>query len=140
MKKITLLFLLISILSCKKKESKEVVIIESKRGNQSEMAALMLKMYDKSLENKQLVLEGKEPKEFPQEFLNIHTAQLTDAAVRNSQFNAFSDFYLDSFKKVFETSKDSLIVRHNNAVNSCITCHKTTCIGPIPKIKKLLIK
>ena len=140
MRKIGLLFLVLSIFSCKKKESKEVIIIESKRVNQSEMATLMLKMYDKSLENKQLVLEGKQPKEFPEEFINIHTAQLTDASVRSSQFNAFSDFYLHSFKKVFETSKDSLVAAHNNAVNSCIACHETTCIGPIPRIKKLLIK
>ena len=140
MKIITLLFLLISILSCKKNELKEVVIIESKRVNQSEMSALMLKMYDKSLENKQLVLEGKKPKEFPREFLNIHTAQLTDSSNRNPTFNAFSDFYLKSFQRVFTTSKDSLVLKHNNVVNSCIACHKTTSVGPIPRIKKLLIK
>ena len=42
--------------------------------------------------------------------------------------------------KVFETSKDSLVSKHNNAINSCIACHETTCVGPIPRIKKLLIK
>jgi hypothetical protein len=140
MKKVTVLFLLISMFSCKKEDLKEVVIIEAKRASQSEMAALMLKMYDKNLENKTLILDGKIPGNFPKEFLNIYTAQLTDSSDRTPAFNLFSGFYLKSFQKVFKTSKDSLILKHNNAVNSCIACHKTTCIGPIPKIKKLLIK
>ncbi|KGL58935.1 hypothetical protein [Polaribacter sp. Hel1_85] len=140
MKKICIVFLLTSIFSCKKSETKEVVIIESKTVKQSEMAALMLKMYDKNLENKKLVLKGETPKDFPDEFLNIHTAQLTDPSNRNSQFNAFSDFYLYSFQKVFNAPKDSLVLKHNDAVNSCISCHETTCVGPIPRIKKLLIK
>ena len=140
MRKLAFVFLLISIFSCKKEAPKKIIIVESKRVNQSEMAALMLKMYDKNLENKTLVLEGKAPKDFPKEFLNIHTAQLTDSSNRTPAFNAFSNFYLKSFQKVFTTSKDSLVSKHNNAVNSCIACHETTCIGPIPRIKKLLIK
>ena len=140
MKKTAILFLLISVFSCKKEQPKEIVIVESKKVKQSEMAALMLKMYDKNLENKMLILEGKQPKDFPKEFLNIHTAQLTDPSDKKPSFNAFSDFYLNSFKKVYETSKDSLVFRHNNAINSCIACHETTCVGPIPRIKKLLIK
>ncbi|MCG1036028.1 hypothetical protein [Polaribacter sargassicola] len=140
MQKIIVFFLLIAVFSCKKETPKKIIIIESKKPKQSEMAALMLKMYAKNLENKQLILQGEKPNEFPAEFLNIHTAQLTDPSNRNPTFNTFSDFYLNSFKKVFNTSKDSLIINHNNAINSCIVCHQTTCVGPIPKIKKLLIK
>ena len=140
MKKLAILFLLISVFSCKKETPKEIIIVEGKKIKQSEMAALMNKMYDKNLENKMLVLEGKSPKDFPKEFLNIHTAQLTNPSDRKATFGTFSDFYLKSFQKVYETSKDSLVYRHNNAINSCITCHETTCVGPIPRIKKLLIK
>jgi len=140
MQKIIVFFLLIVAFSCKKETPQKIIIIESKKAKQSEMAALMLKMYAKNLENKQLILKGEKPNKFPEEFLNIHTAQLTDPSNRNPNFNTFSDFYLNSFKKVFNTSKDSLITSHNNAINSCIVCHQTTCIGPIPKIKKLLIK
>ena len=140
MRKIALLFLLISIFSCKKETPQKIIIVEGKREGQSEMATLMLKMYDENLKNKTLVLEGKVPKDFPEEFLNIHNAQLTDPSNRSPAFKMFSDFYLKSFQKVYKTSKDSLVLKHNNAVNSCIACHETTCIGPIPKIKKLLIK
>ena len=140
MKNVLYLCLLFAVFSCNKNEKKEVVIIENKVVKQSEMAALMLKMYDKGLENKKLVIEGKTPENFPEEFLNIHTAKLTDPSDRTKNFKTFSDFYLNSFKEIYNTSKDSLVVNHNNAINSCIACHETTCVGPIPRIKKLLIK
>ena len=140
MKNVLYLCLLFAVFSCNKNEKKEVVIIENKVVKQSEMAALMLKMYDKGLENKKLVIEGKTPENFPEEFLNIHTAKLTDPSDRTKNFKTFSDFYLNSFKEIYNTSKDSLVINHNNAINSCIACHETTCVGPIPRIKKLLIK
>ncbi len=140
MKKILFIFLLITVFSCKKNETKEVVIIENKVVKQSEMAALMLKMYDKGLENKKLVIKGETPENFPDEFLKIHSAQLTDPSDRTKNFKTFSDFYLNSFREIYNTSKDSLVINHNNAINSCIACHETTCVGPIPRIKKLLIK
>ena len=104
------------------------------------MAALMLWMYDVNAANKQLILEGKSPKHFPKDFLKIHTAQLTDSTDRTLSFKAFSDYYIRNMKAVFESSQESLTRRHNTVINSCISCHQTICIGPIPKIKKLLIK
>lgn len=126
--------------SCKKEQPKNIVITESKQYKQSEMAALMLQMYAVNLENKKLILEGKKPNNFPEEFLDIHKATLTDPSDRDIAFTAFSDYYLKSFKDVFNAPLDSLAAKHNVAINSCISCHKTTCIGPIPKIKKLLIQ
>ncbi len=141
MKKHSLCFLLLLLaLSCSQKKEGKIVITENKEYKQSEMAALMLTMYEANLENKKLILEGKSPEKFNQEFLNIHTAKLTDSTDRNAAFKGFSDFYLKNYKMVFEAPKDSLKFSHNNTINSCIACHKTTCIGPIPKIKKLLIK
>ena len=140
MRKLVFVISLLVVFGCSSKKGEKTDVTPNyKMYKQSEMAALMLQMYAKNADNKRLVLEGKTPEDFPEEFLKIHTAQLTDPSDRNANFNAFSDFYLTSFKQVFETSKDSLIIKHNNTINSCIACHKTTCIGPIPKIKKLLI-
>lgn len=141
MKKLLLLFSILLFVGCNAKKEQKVEI--TPKGNfykQSEMAALMLLMYQKNAENKQLILDGKQPKEFPKEFLKIHTAQLTDSTNRTLEFKTFSDFYLKNMKQVFEPTKESLINKHNNTINSCITCHQTTCVGPIPKIKKLLIQ
>ncbi|MCI2228949.1 hypothetical protein MC378_07200 [Polaribacter sp. MSW13] len=131
--------LLLLFLGCSSKKEKEVIITTNNTYKQSEMAALMLQMYAANLENKKLILEGKTPADFPDEFLNIHTAKLTDASDRNASFNSFSEYYLKTLAQVY-TAKDSLKLKHNNAINSCIACHQTTCLGPIPKIKKLLIK
>ncbi|UAM97091.1 hypothetical protein K8354_12265 [Polaribacter litorisediminis] len=139
MKSLFYIFLLVLLVACSSKKETEVQIKKSNLYKQSEMAALMLQMYDANLENKQLILEGKTPVNFSKKFANIHTATLTDPADRDASFQAFSEFYLDSYQQVFRSSKDSLVLKHNNTINSCIACHKTTCIGPIPKIKKLLI-
>lgn len=140
MRKILFVVSLFFVFGCVSKKEEKADAPKYKMYKQSEMAALMLQMYEKSADNKRLVLEGKTPEDFPEEFLKIHTAQLTDPSDRTPNFKTFSDFYLTSFQKVFETSKDSLVASHNNAINSCIACHKTTCVGPIPKIKKLLIQ
>lgn len=143
MKKICYVILSCFFISCNPVEKKQENII-IKKGDafykQSEMAALMLLMYEKNAENKKIILEGKQPKEFPKEFLKIHTAKLTDSTDRKIEFKAYSDFYIENLKKVFEPSKESLKTKHNNVINSCVTCHQTTCIGPIQKIKKLLIR
>jgi hypothetical protein len=133
------ILLLVFIIACSSKKEAEVNAKKSNLFKQSEMAALMLHMYDANLENKQLILEGKTPVKFSKEFAKIHTATLTDPTDKDASFQVFSEFYLDSYQQVYRSSKDSLVLKHNNSINSCIACHKTTCIGPIPKIKKLLI-
>lgn len=140
MKILSYTFLLFFLFSCSAKKEKEVIITKNNTYKQSEMAALMLKMYDVNLNNKKQILEGKSPKGFPKEFLAIHTAKLTDSTDRNAAFKSFSKYYLDTFEQVYSTSEDSLIIKHNNTINSCINCHQTTCVGPIPKIKKLMIQ
>lgn len=141
MKKVIAVFLLVIVVGCvSKNEAKPTIIIEKNDFyKQSEMAALMLLMYEVNEENKKLILEGKQPKDFPPEFLNIHSAQLTNPSDRTGSFEDFSNLYLVNMRNVFEPSQESLKAKHNTAINSCIACHQTTCIGPIPKIKKLLI-
>lgn len=139
MKNIFLILLLLFVFGCSSKKEKEVIITKGEVSKQSEMAALMLQMYALNLENKKLILEGKTPNDFPEEFLNIHTAELTDPTARSAFFKGASDVYIKTFDQVFTTT-DSLLAKHNNTINSCIACHQTACVGPLPKIKKLLIK
>jgi len=140
MKRVVFIVSLFLLIGCNPKKEQKVEI--TPKGNfykQSEMAALMLLMYETNAQNKQLILEGKQPKELPEEFLKIHIAQLTDSTDRTADFKTFSDFYLQNMKQVFEPTQESLVNKHNITINSCIACHQTTCLGPIPKIKKLLI-
>lgn len=128
----------LALFSCKEKkeEQKEELIMYQS----SEMAALMNAMYEGNMTIKNKILEGESIGDFPETYLNIHSAVLTDPADRNISFEAFSKRYIQNMQQVYSGSKDSLKQNFNQAVNSCIACHKTTCKGPIPRIKKLLIK
>ena len=107
----------------------------------SEMANLMNEMYDYNLQLKQDIIDGQIPTEFPETFLNIHTAQLSDFKSRNETFKSLSVLYIQAEKEVFNpNSEEPIATRFNTAVGVCISCHTTECTGPIPHIKKLIIK
>jgi len=138
-KSLTILMLIVVIIGCKsEKEGKKTEKLNIQK--QSEMAFLMNKMYEENEKVKKKILKGADLLDFPEEYLKIHTATLTDPSDRTPEFRAFSELYLSNLRVVFETSKDSLKYKFNETVNSCIACHQTTCVGPIPRIKKLLIK
>ena len=136
----SIIVLLMSLVffSCKeekKEPKKELIMYQS-----SEMAALMNAMYEGNMTIKNKILEGESIGDFPETYLNIHSAVLTDPTDRNASFDFFSKRYIQNMQQVYSGSKDSLKQNFNQAVSSCIACHKTTCTGPIPRIKKLLIK
>ena len=133
--------LCLSFLSCQNKDkgaqaNKDYVMYEP-----SEMALLMEEMYKVNERIKQDILDGKTPEKFPEEFLNIHTAELSDFKKRNVTFESFSRLYIDKQQELFDSSTNQEArERFNQAINLCISCHQTECTGPIPRIKKLLIK
>lgn len=107
----------------------------------SEMANLMNQMYAEKLVVKNEIIAGNRPTEFPSDFLNIHTAELSDFKKRNAKFEAFSKLYISAELEVYNADSNiPLEERFNTAVGLCISCHQTECTGPIPRIKKLLIK
>ncbi|HLT53165.1 MAG TPA: hypothetical protein VKZ97_04725 [Flavobacteriaceae bacterium] len=107
----------------------------------SEMANLMNEMYAYNLKVKQEILDGKQPTEFPLEFLKIHSAEFTKGKGRNDTFESFSKLFIEAEKEIYNPDSEiDLKERFNNSVNLCISCHQTECTGPIPRIKKLLIQ
>ena len=106
----------------------------------SEMSSLMKGMFAYNEQIKKEIIKGNTPVEFPEEFLRIHTAELSDTKERTDNFQLYSGKYIEAQRLVFiEDSTATLVQRYNDAIGMCISCHKTECTGPIPKIKKLLI-
>jgi cytochrome c553 len=146
MKQIILSLLVVSCLfNCQNKPEESVPKTSEKivydMYEPSEMANLMNQMYAENLKVKNDILDGKLPTEFPMDFLKIHSAQMSDFKQRNEIFKSFSKLFIDAEKEIFNTASEMPIEdRFNNAVNLCISCHQTECTGPIPRIKKLLIK
>lgn len=114
---------------------KELVMAEV-----SEMAKLMNEMYAFNESIRQQIVDGNLNTNYPTNFDKIHTAVLTKSKVRGLDFEPFSKTFLDSEKEIFSDSQEDLTLRYNTAINACISCHEIKCVGPIPRIKKLLIK
>lgn len=128
------------------KKEKEITIVDGAKKYEvyqsSEMASLMKGMHAYNMQLKAEVEKGEITSEFPEEFLKIHSAEFSENKSRTQTFDHYSGKFIKAQKAVFEEGvKDSLLVgRYNDAINLCLSCHKTECTGPIPKIKKLLIE
>lgn len=147
MKYYVVYFLVCLVLSCdsSEKSEKKVTITDGTKTYEvykaSEMSTLMKGMYAYNEQLKHDIESGNEISgAFPEEFLNIHSAQLSETKLRNETFEHYSGKFIQAQQHVFsEDSLTSLKERYNNSINMCLSCHKTECTGPIPKIKKLLI-
>lgn len=142
MRFIWLILLLFIACDSSKKESKAVVESDKKYDlyEPSEMANYMNTIFDIHEQMKTDILEGNSPEGFPEEVLEIHTAHLSDFRERTPNFEAFSHLFVESVEFIFEeTSKVPIKQRYNEAINVCISCHQTECLGSIPRIKRLII-
>ena len=127
-------------ISCHMDGIKDNVSKEPLMYQPTEMALLMRKMYEVNNVVKKQIINKDSVLPFPDEFSKIHTAVLTDPTERNSEFDSLADLYLTYQKYLFNAGNDSTVYYFNKSVNTCITCHETRCVGPLPKIKKLLIR
>lgn len=107
----------------------------------SEMANFMNAMYAYNLQLKQQIIEGDKPVNFPLDLMKLHSAGMSNGKGRTPVWNSFVNVFIESQQAVADTlSNLEIKERYNTAINNCLGCHKTECVGPIPKIKKLLIQ
>ena len=130
--------LLIAFQSCnlKKENKKTQAPIMYKP---SEMAILMRGMYEFNKIVKTQIINKDSLLPFPEEFVNIHSAVLTDKFERNDEFDSLSKKFIIYQKAIYTSKSDSIAYFFNQSINTCVVCHEPRCTGPIPKIKKLLI-
>ena len=114
-------------------QKKELIVRE-----QSEMSALMLQMYAFNEQLKEQIIAGDEILLFPQQFMIIQEAELTEGKVRGDDFSQLSINYLEAQRTIHDSNVDKKEA-FNKMVSSCVDCHKQKCTGPIPKIEKLYI-
>jgi cytochrome c553 len=115
-------------------EKKEFVMYEM-----SEMAALMEQMYAENMQLKQRIISGDTLGTFPQHFLDIHAAAMTDESENDTFFKEQAAKFIEAQELIYKDPVNAK--KHfNDAVSSCVKCHEQKCEGPIPRIKKLYIK
>lgn len=129
------------VFSCKQKEEKVKPKDELIMYQPSEMANLMNAFYAYNEALKHAIESNSELPEMPESFGKIHTAKMTDSNGRTPIFQSFAPLYLEAQKSVSDTLNTSTLKeRYNATINLCLSCHKTECVGPIPRIKKLVIQ
>jgi len=107
----------------------------------SEMASFMNAMYAYNVQIKQQIVAGETPVNMPLDLLKLHSAEMSNGKGRTAVWNSFVNVFIESQGAIVDTlSNVQLKKRYNAAINNCLSCHKTECVGPIPKIKKLLIQ
>ena len=149
MKKLfVLLFVSSIVFSCQKKqEQAEEVVSEPVKTEEnvfemyemSEMALLMEQMYVDNERLKERIKKGDTIGEFPNHFMKIHAAVMTDEEENDAFFKEQANKFINSQKLIYEDPKNAK-EHFNKGVDLCIQCHEVKCGGPIPRIKKLYIK
>ena len=150
--KISLLFVFFGLLSCQKEkqvEANEENTVEKTTDSttteefemyeMSEMAALMEQMYVDNQRLKERIMKGDTIGKFPQHFIRIHKAVMTDETDKDAFFDEQAAKFIKAQELIYEDPKNAK-EHFNNGVDACIQCHQVKCSGPIPKIKKLYIE
>ena len=107
----------------------------------SEMANFMNAMYAYNQQLRTQIMEGETPSTMPLDLLKLHSAVMSNGKSRTKNWQSFVNVFIASQNTVVDTLSDSSVKeRYNAAITNCLNCHKTECVGPIPKIKKLLIQ
>lgn len=143
-KSIVLLLALLFVFSCAKKDetNKEVKVSEKKdfeMYEMSEMAALMEQMYVDNQRLKERITSGDTIGQFPQHFMKIHSAVMTDDKENDTFFKEQAAKFIKAQELIYKDPKNAK-EHFNNGVDACLRCHEVKCGGPIPRIKKLYIE
>ena len=106
----------------------------------SELALLMRKMLHSSESLKEMIKQGNLPKEFPEEFLKIHSAQPTDSDTKKASFDGYANNYISNLNSLYKSPKEELTKNYNAVIAACASCHSEHCPGPLTAINKLKIQ
>jgi hypothetical protein len=104
----------------------------------SEMAILMEQMYVDNERLKERIKKGDTIGKFPNHFLRIHKAVMTDDKENDAFFKQKANEFIKAQELIYKDPKNAKM-HFNEGINACVSCHQVKCGGPIPRIKKLYI-
>ena len=150
--KLSFLFVFFIMFSCQKEKQVETTdenVVEKSSDSSaseefemyemSEMAALMEQMYVDNQRLKDRIIKGDTIGKFPQHFIKIHNAVMTDEHDKDAFFDEQAQKFIQAQELIYKDPKNAK-EHFNKGVDACIQCHQMKCTGPIPRIKKLYIK
>ena len=157
MKQIVISFLVgMALLSCQQKETpkaekKDTITKEAcekpktvkdedgfEMYQMTEMAALMEQMYVDNKRLRERIIKGESVGSFPEHYMKIHTAAMTDPSENDAFFKARAKAYIEAQKQLYADPKNAK-AHFNAGIDACVQCHEQKCGGPLVRIKKLYI-
>lgn len=105
----------------------------------SEMASFMENMYVDHQRIKSEIIAGKKVDTLHYDLSKLFYARMTDSTDRDAEYERIAKLYVEYEENLIVDSLQQK-ENYNKAVNMCISCHQKKCTGPIPRIKKLLIR
>lgn len=148
MRRVVIVFIAsLFVFSCAKKEeakTEDIKAVSEKKKDfemyeMSEMAALMEQMYVDNQRLKERIAKGDTIGQFPQHFLKIHKAVMTDDKENDAFFKEQAAKFIKAQELIYNDPANAK-EHFNNGVDACVRCHEVKCGGPIPRIKKLYIE
>lgn len=105
----------------------------------SELALLMRDMEKDALRMKEQLMKGEKP-EVIKKFETLQTAEATEPEKAESQeFKIFAESYLQTLNALADIDPENAPQMYHGLVESCMTCHRSMCPGPIVRIEKLYL-
>lgn len=127
----------------KPEDKKEETVIKKEESFQlyqmSEMASFMEIMYVDHQRIKGEILAGKKVDTLNFDLSKLFYARMTDTTDRDAEYQNMAKLYVEYEEQLLGDNLQQKEI-YNKAVNMCISCHQIKCTGPIPRIKKLLIR
>ncbi|TXK75967.1 hypothetical protein [Mesonia sp. K4-1] len=146
MRKAFYILFILALVACKHKEenkkSKEETISKEEPFQlyqMSEMASFMEKMYADHKRIKSQIIAGEKVDTLNFEPTKLFYARMTDSTDNDIFYQEKAKLFVEYEEQLLEDSLSQKEI-YNKAVNLCISCHQIKCTGPIPRIKKLLIR
>jgi hypothetical protein len=150
MRKVVVLFSIVLLTACQSKKEEKVsattecamdTVTTGKKFEMyemSEMSLLMEQMYIDNQRLKERIQKGDTIGQFPNHFLKIHKAVMTDDKENDAFFKQQAANFIGAQEMIYKDPKNAK-AHFNKGVDACLQCHQVKCAGPIPRIKKLYI-
>ena len=112
-----------------------LIMLKNRPAGSSELAALMHNMLG-SMKERRSELLNKEPVKSFKNYEKIKCAWPTEMDTRSAKFDELANLTLATIEGFNQAPTQDA---YNTIVASCVTCHQTSCPGPLAAIRPLII-
>ena len=103
----------------------------------SELALLMRVMQRDLATARDAIIAGASVPSMSTAHAKMRCAWPTEPGDRNASYDALAQAYVGAVQALEAAPAESQRAAHDRVLDTCVACHQTTCLGPIPAIQAL---